>query len=92
MTVHALRLVWKRDGEDVELGTCFDITRPVIGELISYTSEEAKDQTGVWRVVSVYHMPFMARSDTWRDWTERGREPKGMTYYWVEPAEGPWEP
>lgn len=92
MTVHALHLVWKRDGEDIELGTCFNTDRPVKGELISYGSDNAADQTGVWRVVLVYHQPFMPDSQTWRGWRENGEEPQGMTYYWVEPAEGPWEP
>jgi len=31
MTVHKLELVWKRDGEDVELGSCFNATRPCRG-------------------------------------------------------------
>jgi hypothetical protein len=92
MTVHKLNLVWKRDGQDVELGVCFNGTRPVNGELISFSSEEARDQTGVWKVVLVYHQPFMERSQTWRDWRERGTQPEDMTTYWVEPAEGPWEP
>jgi hypothetical protein len=92
VSVHELRLVWKRDGEDIELGACFNSTRPDVGELISYSSDNAKDQTGVWKVVLVYHQPFMARSQTWRDWRERGRQPEDMTTYWVEPAEGPWEP
>jgi hypothetical protein len=92
MSVHALHLVWKRGGEDVELGTCFDTTRPVVGELIAYTSGQAPDQTGVWKVKLVYHQAFMSGTLTWRDWRERGVEPECMTYYWVEPAEGPWEP
>lgn len=92
MTVHKLELVWKRDGEDVELGTCFNTTRPVAGELISFSSDQARDQAGVWKVVLVYHQPFMARSQTWSNWRERGEQPGEMTTYWVEPAEGPWAP
>jgi hypothetical protein len=92
MTVHGLRLVWKHAGEDVVLGTCFTTTRPVAGELISYSSDEEPGQTGVWRVVLVYHEPFMERSLTWANWRTRGEEPQDMTTYWVEPAEGPWEP
>jgi hypothetical protein len=93
VSVHKLHLVWKRDGEDVELGSCFNTTRLVVGELIPFSSENAKDRAGVWKVVLVYHQaPFMERSQTWREWRERGAEPEDMTYYWVEPAEGPWEP
>lgn len=90
MTVHALRLVWKRDGADVELGVCFTTARPVAGELIAHTADVPAVATGVWKVVLVYHMPFMAHSMTWRAWRERGEVPTDMTYYWVEPAEGPW--
>lgn len=93
MTVHALHLVWKRDGEDVELGTCFSVTRPAVGELISFIGDQARDQTGVWRVVLVYHQPFVEGSQTWRNWRDRGEQPEdNLTTYWVEPAEGPWEP
>lgn len=92
MSVYTLHLVWKRDGEDIELGTYFHDIRPVAGELISFNSDNAKDQTGVWKVVLVYHQPFMERSQTWRNWRDRGEQPEDMTWYWVEPAEGPWEP
>lgn len=92
MSVHTLRLVWKRDGEDVELGECYQTTRPIAGELISYSSEHARDQTGVWKVELVYHQPFMRDSQTWRSWRDRGTQPADMSVYWVVPAEGPWEP
>lgn len=92
MTVHELHLVWKRDGEDVELGSCFLPTRPAVGELLSYGSDKTPGGTGVWKVVLVYHHPFMHGSQTWRNWTERGEQPDSATYLWVEPTEGPWEP
>jgi hypothetical protein len=92
VSVHELHLVWKQDGEDVELGSCFQTTRPALGDLISYSSEHAPGQTGVWKVVLVYHQPFMRGSQTWHNWHDRGTQPEDMTYYWVEPAEGPWEP
>lgn len=90
MGVYTIRLVWKRDGEDVELGTCYQTVRPVKGELVSYHSDRAPG--GVWRVVLVYHQPFMPGSTKWRTWRERGEQPQDMTAYWVVPAEGPWEP
>lgn len=89
MGVHTIRLVWKHDGEDVELGTCYQTTRPVKGELVSYHSDQAPGQ--VWRVVLVYHQPFMPGSQTWRMWRDRGERPEEMTTYWVVPAEGPWD-
>lgn len=92
MSVYILRLVWKRDGEDVALGECYSANRPFKGELISYSSDQAPDQSGVWRVVLVYHMPFMYGSQTWRNWRDRGEQPDRATDYWVEPADGPWEP
>lgn len=90
MSVHAIRLVWKRDGQDVELGMCYQTARPIAGELISYSSDQARDQTGVWKVVLVYHQPFMQGSRIWSDWRRNGQEPEGLMHYWVEPAEGPW--
>lgn len=91
MTVHANRLVWKRDGDDIELGICFTTSRPVVGELILHTAEiRGGGHTGVWKVVLAYHQPFMPESMTWHNWRRLGVEPETTTYYWVEPAEGPW--
>ena len=95
MAVHEYQLVWKReDGngrkEDVELGTCFHTVPLAVGELIVFASEHHRP--AVWKVVTVYHQPFLHGSMTWRAWRERGEEPSGSrTACWVEPAEGPWE-
>ena len=92
MTVQTLHLVWKRNGEDIELGECYLAGRPLVGDLITYSSNWAPDQSGVWRIVLVYHHPFEHGSQTWRNWRDRGEQPEATTYYWVEPADGPWEP
>jgi hypothetical protein len=97
LSVHALHLVWKRiDGddvrEDVELGTCYNTSRPGAGELINFVSKAVEGQRGVWKVVLVYHQPFMEGSMTYTKWRARNEHPEDMTTYWVEPAEGPWEP
>lgn len=92
--MYALRLVWKKsDGgamEDVLLGTCYLDTRPVKGELISFTTDASPGQ-GVWKVVLVYHHPVMEGSTAWRNWLRTREVPQCLTYYWVEPVEGPWE-
>jgi hypothetical protein len=94
MTVYTINLVWKRDGEDIELGACYQTTRPVVGELINYVSDRSPGHAGPWRVVLVYHQPFLRDSHTWRAWRECkcAVQPRDdLAYYWVEPAEGPWE-
>jgi hypothetical protein len=92
VSVHTLHLVWKYNGLDIDLGTCYSTIRPMVGEIINYHSEQSPDHRGPWRVVLVYHQPFMPGSQTWVEWKTRGRQPEdSMTYYWVEPAEGPWE-
>ena len=91
MGVHILRLVWKRDGDDVKLGECYLATRPQKDDLLSYPSPQAPEQSGVWRIVLVYHQPFVHGSPTWRAWRERGEQPESAADVWVEPADGPWE-
>jgi hypothetical protein len=89
MSVYSLSLVWKRDGEDVDLGTCFHTSRPIAGELLTFISDAVREHV-VWKVALVYHHPFKPDSPDWTSWRRTGIEPEGMTYYWVEPAEGPW--
>ncbi len=92
MTIHKIRLIWNAGPEEVELGTCYAPERPQRGELISFHSDRVTEQTGVWRVVEVYHQPFMEGSKNWRAWRAHGQEPEPLIDYFVVPSDGPSRP
>jgi hypothetical protein len=92
VTVHKIRMTWNTGTDEVDLGTCYAVGRPQRGELISFDSDNATEQTGVWRVVEVYHQPFMEGSPAWQNWRVRSVEPEPLIDYFVVPADGPWRP
>lgn len=83
-----ITLYWKRDGEDVQLGTGFCEVVPPKGTLVSFPCG-----FGVgWRVTEHHYLLVMEGSATWRAWRAgESHEGSGIQVF-VEPADGPFEP
>lgn len=88
LTLQALTLYWKSEGEDHNLGTGYYPIVPPVGALLSFPCEQGV----TWRVVQHYCHLVMEGSQTWRAWRD-GRSYDGITVdVFVESAEGPFEP
>lgn len=88
MNLIALHLVWKRDGEDVEVGVGFHEVLPPAGSLLVHPSEHG----AVWRVRFLYFHLIQRGSKAHMTAQDGRRCDEPTVYLFVEPAEGPYEP
>lgn len=87
MTLIALHLVWKHDGEDVDLGVGYHELLPPAGALLIHVT----DHGVCWRVLFPYFHLIEEGSSAYVG-AARGRVgDRPSVYLFVEPAEGPYE-
>lgn len=84
----ALHLYWKRDGDDVDLGTGYDELLLPPGSLLVHVT----DHGTVWRVKTILIHLAQAGSMAVRSALDGRRCDWPMASLFVEPAEGPFEP
>jgi hypothetical protein len=83
-----ITLCWKRDGEDVNLGTGAHPLAPPVGALVIFPCEHGV----AWRVTQHNYALVMPGSVTWKRWKAGQPHGGGVLHVFVQPAEGAFEP